>query len=136
MTWKFSVNFEITPRIIPTIRKLIAGTARTEGASETDAFTIEAAVNEVLSNAYLHAYAGNAGPLSVDVSYDGIRLQILVHDHGAPITNIPMIPKTSPPKGADHRGLYLVGQLMDEAEIIHPYRDGRGTAVRLVKYLR
>jgi len=30
----------------------------------------------------------------------------------------------------------MVGKLMDEAAIIHPATDGRGTAVRLVKNLR
>ncbi len=136
MPWKFAFHFDADPNTIPIIRKLIATTARLEGASETDAFTIEASVNEVLSNAFRHAYGGRAGPVGVDLAYDGVRLQILVSDDGPPIPIAPTIPEALPPRSTGSRGLYLVGQLMDEAEILCPHRDGRGTAVRLVKYLR
>ncbi len=114
----------------------MSAAARLEGASETDAFTIEASLNEVLSNCYRHAYGERAGPVGIDLAYDGIRLQVLVHDDGGPITDVPAIPKTLPAKGTGSRGLYLVSQLMDEVEIIHPHRGGQGTAVRMIKYLR
>ena len=136
MAWKFTLEFDVEPVANRLMRKLVVGAAQVEGASDTEAYAIEASLGEVFSNAFRHAYRGQPGPLGVDVAYDGVRLSIVVHDHGAPITDVPAIPTTRPPRGQGSRGLFLVGQLMDEAEILHPYREGRGTAVRMVKYLR
>jgi anti-sigma regulatory factor (Ser/Thr protein kinase) len=136
MPWKFALQFDVDPAANRLVRKVVVGAAQVEGASETEAYAIEASLGEVFSNAFRHAYHWQPGPLGVEVAYDGVRLNILVHDHGAPITDVPVIPTTRPPRGQGSRGLFLVGQLMDEAEVVHPYRDGRGTAVRMIKYLR
>ena len=63
-------------------------------------------------------------------------MEISIHDYGAVLTEVPMIPRAQPVRVSDGMGLYMVGRLMDEAEILHPARDGRGTAARLVKNLR
>ena len=60
-------------------------------------------------------------------------MEISIHDYGAVLTEVPMIPRAQPVRVSDGMGLYMVGRLMDEAEILHPARDGRGTALGMVE---
>jgi len=117
---------------------MIAYLAQREGASRAIQEDLMVAVGEALTNASRHAYGGIPGPLEIEVSVDDESMRLLIHDHGAPLTNIPPIPPARPAStGQDGGlGLYLIGQLMDEAEIIHPYHRTYGTAIRLVKRLK
>jgi anti-sigma regulatory factor (Ser/Thr protein kinase) len=134
MAWRLTFCFNSDLTTIPVARRLVAYIARMEGGSEEVAQSVEVAVGEVLANAYHHAYKGGVGPLVLELSCDGARLQILVHDDGAPVVDKPAIPRVLP-RGVGGRGLYIVGQLMDEAEVIHPRGESGGTAVRLTKDL-
>jgi anti-sigma regulatory factor (Ser/Thr protein kinase) len=131
MAWRLTFCFKSEVTTIPVARRLVAYIARMEGASEEVAQSVEVAVGEILANAYHHAYRGGVGPLELDISCDGPKLRILVHDDGAPVVDKPAIPRVLP-EGAGGRGLYIVGQLMDEAEVIHPRGESGGTAVRLM----
>jgi anti-sigma regulatory factor (Ser/Thr protein kinase) len=135
MAWELTLHFRSELATIPVVRRLLAHMARMEGGSEEVVQSVEVAMGEVLANAYRHAYREGVGPLQVEVSSDGERLRILVHDDGAPVVDKPAIPR-SLPQGTSGRGLYIVGRLMDEAEVIHPRRESGGTAVRLVKSLK
>ena len=134
MAWRLTFCFNSELTTIPVVRRLVAYIARMEGGSEEVVQSVEVAVGEVLANAYHHAYKGGAGPLELEISCDGAQLRILIHDDGAPVVDKPAIPRVLP-EGVSGRGLYIVGQLMDEAEVIHPRRAGGGTAVRLAKDL-
>jgi anti-sigma regulatory factor (Ser/Thr protein kinase) len=115
-------------------RKLVKDAVLLAGGSAADACDVEVAVGEVFANAHRHAYARGVGPLSVELSYAPPDLHVLIHDDGAPIVDRPTIPTTLP--AGSGWGLYLIGQLMDEAIVIHPHKGDRGTAVRMVKRLR
>jgi anti-sigma regulatory factor (Ser/Thr protein kinase) len=94
-------------------------------------------VGEALSNAFIHAYGRSVGPLEIDMAFDGSQFSVIVHDRGKPLTARLSIPKTIPAdKGQGGRGLYVIGQLMDEAEVLHPGPRGNGTAIRMVKRVR
>ena len=134
MAWRLTFCFNSELTTIPVARRLVAHIARMEGGSEEVVQSVEVAVGEVLANAYHHAYKGGVGPLELEISCDGARLRILIHDDGAPVVDKPAIPRVLP-EGASGRGLYIVGQLMDEAEVIHPRGENGGTAVRLTKDL-
>ncbi|HLJ61451.1 MAG TPA: ATP-binding protein [bacterium] len=131
--WKF--EFELEPSTIANVRRQIGQIIENEGGAPEVEAEIEVAVGEILLNASHHAYHGRSGPLQIEVSLDHGRLEILIHDHGAPLTTPPTIPRSRPIRVSEGMGLYMVGRLMDEAEIIHPAKDARGTAVRLVKNL-
>lgn len=119
-----------------TVRKLVNSAARLAGASESDAYDLEVAVGEAVTNAYLHAYGGKTeGKIDVDLGYDGKDFLVSVHDGGKPVTDRITIPK-NPPEHGHGRGLFLIGQLMDEVNIVQPDREGRGVAVRMSKKIR
>jgi stage II sporulation protein AB (anti-sigma F factor) len=136
MSWKIAVHCDTDPVALRTVRKVVAHVARVEGATESTADSIEVATGEILTNAHNYAYPGTIGPLAVELSYDGDKLQIVVTNHGAPLTAVPQIPDSVPTTRRDGLGLYVVGKLMDEAEIVHPAGAGYGTAVRMAKHLR
>ncbi len=136
MTRRWKLEFELDPSTIARVRRMIGHVVEDEGGSPEVEGEVEVAVGEILLNAHRHAYHGRPGPLEIEISTDHNRLELLIHDHGAPITDVPTIPRTRPARVSEGLGLYMVGKLMDEAEIIHPAKDGRGTAVRLVKNLR
>ncbi|MGH2405629.1 MAG: ATP-binding protein [bacterium] len=136
MPWEVTFKFVTDPAVFHVIRKSISAAAVAEGISSDEAREIEVAVGEALTNAFIHAYKSSPGPLEVDLAFDGKQLTLLVHDHGKALTDRPAIPTSLPAVAGGGRGLYLIGQLMDEAEVLHPGPRGSGTAIRMVKRVR
>jgi anti-sigma regulatory factor (Ser/Thr protein kinase) len=58
----------------------------------------------------------------------------VIHDEGRAITYVPVVPTTPPERGLGGRGLYIVGQLMDDASIISD-SQGHGLLVELRRRL-
>ena len=133
--WQFTLRMSTTSQDLRMARRLVAAAAREAGANDAVAFDLEVAVGEALENAHVHAYGRRRGKLEVELQFDGTTLGIAVHDSGKPMATAMQIPTTLPPPGAG-RGLYLIGQLMDEAQLVHPDRRGRGTAVHMRKRIR
>src|SRR5688572_13282450 len=97
-------------------RRMIVAMAVASGVSERSAFELEVAVGEALANAHRHAYAGETGPLEIDMTVQRIPptklvWTISVHDHGAAVTP-PVVPETLPSHPAG-QGLYLIRGLVD-----------------------
>lgn len=137
MPWEVTLKFVTDPRVFHVIRRSVSAAAIAEGMPVDVAREVEIAVGETLSNAFIHAYGRSVGPLQIDLAFDGSDFSITVHDSGKPLTDRPSIPKTLPAdKGQGGRGLYVIGQLMDEAEVLHPGPRGNGTAIRMVKRVR
>jgi len=132
----WTLEFEVSPTTMPLARRLIGHVVEDEGGLPEVQGEVEVAVSEILLNAFRHAYLGRPGCLRIQISIDRDRLELLVQDDGPRLHTLPMIPSDRPLRVSEGMGLYMVGKLMDEAEIIHPARDGRGTTVRLVKNLR
>jgi anti-sigma regulatory factor (Ser/Thr protein kinase) len=130
-----ALHFDTDIRTMRAVRRFVHDLVLIQGGSEADASAVEIATGEVLNNAYEHAYAGQSGPLDMDLLYDEAKVELTIHNHGAPIRESPVIPNT-PPSGQRGRGLYLVGQLADQSEVIRHGNDHRGIGVRLGKYLR
>lgn len=136
--WEVTLKFVTDPAVFHIVRKSIAAAAIAEGMSREAASEIEVAVGESLSNAYIHAYGREAGPLKITLAFDGECVTILIHDDGKPLTDRPAIPSALPQRGNGRggRGLYIIGHLMDHAEVLHPGPRGKGTAIRMVKRIR
>lgn len=129
-----ALQFDTNAPTMRAVRKFVRDLVLSQGGSEEDASEVEIATGEVLNNAYEHAYAGQSGPLDIDLLYDEAKVELTIHNHGGPITGVPVIP-TTPPSGRRGRGLYLVGQLTDQAEVIHSSNGHRGVSIRMAKYL-
>lgn len=136
MLWRFAFRFYSAPEELRIARRLVVAAASEAGADEDAISDLEVAVGETLANASVHAYGGRRrGRLELELGFDGTHLEIAVHDRGKPVATAMTIPTELPPPGMG-RGLYLIGQLMDEVRLVHPDRRGRGTAVHMRKRLR
>lgn len=135
MPWALTLRLVTGPQVLRIVRKVVSSAAVAEGASAADAFDVEVAVGEALANAHLHAYGGTGGPIKIQMEFDGLRLITTLSDRGEPVTEQPAVPQTLPAQGQG-RGLYLVGQLMEEVEVIPSKSRRRGIAIRMVKLLR
>jgi anti-sigma regulatory factor (Ser/Thr protein kinase) len=132
---RLSLRFDANPMTIRAARRFVADFVRTMGGSDETAIHLEVVTGEILTNSYEHAYQGETGPLQIDLSCDGIQVDMTVHDDGEPIIEPPKIPTVTPGLGSHRqRGLFIIGQLADKAEVLH--RDGaRGVGVHVVKFL-
>lgn len=107
---------------------------RLSGGSEEEAAELELAAGEALTNAYRHAYRNTHGPVRLELSHDDRKIQIDIHDEGDVVAGELKIPSTVLQAG-EHCGLFLIGQLTDHAEIVHPRNERGGTTVRMVKHV-
>jgi serine/threonine-protein kinase RsbW len=130
-----ALQFDTDAPTMRAVRKFVHDLVLSQGGSEEDASAVEIATGEVLNNAYEHVYAGRSGPLEIDLLYDEAKVELTIHNHGSPVTDVPVIP-TTPPSGRRGRGLYLVGRLTDESEVVHSSNGHRGVSIRMAKYLR
>jgi anti-sigma regulatory factor (Ser/Thr protein kinase) len=122
------------PAIFRAVRLFVGQFVTLAGGSDEDAAEVEMATGEVLTNAYCHAYRMRHGPLQVDLSSDGQKVDISVHDDGEVVDGGLCIPPTLAPDNV-HRGLYLVGKLIDYVDIVHPRNARGGTTIRMVKHV-
>jgi len=135
MSHTLTLRFDADLATFRAVRRFVADLVRVEGGSAEAADALELVTGELMNNAYEHAYAGQGGPLGLDIVYNSSEIELTIHNDGEPITDSPNIPSSLPP-GKRGRGLFLVGQLTDESRVIHPRSDDRGIAVRVVKRLR
>lgn len=133
MGWAIQLRLTAGPDELRVVRHVVGMLTREHGASENVADSVELAVGEALGNAYEHAYNNRPGALEIDVAGDDSRMEVAVHNHGEPVTQALTIPKNAP-TSTGHFGLFLIGQLMDGVQIVHPPNGQGGTSIRMVKY--
>lgn len=122
------------PATFGAVRRFAAQFVLLAGGSDEDAAEVELATGEVLTNAYCHAYRRRYGPLQLDLSHDGQKIEVSIHDEGDVVDGGLNIPSSLAP-GNEHRGLYLVGKLTDHVEVVHPRNARGGTTIRMVKHV-
>jgi anti-sigma regulatory factor (Ser/Thr protein kinase) len=132
--WHLTLRLLTSEEQIRAARKVAAMSVRAVHGSDEDAAAVELAVGEILTNARLHAYAGGVGPVELEIRVADQAVQIVIHDEGTAITSVPVVPTAPPERGLGGRGLYIVGQLMDEASVISD-SQGRGLLVELRRRL-
>jgi anti-sigma regulatory factor (Ser/Thr protein kinase) len=112
------------PSAVTLLRRRAAEFVSAAGASGEVTEAVALAVSEIVTNAVLHAYDGQArGDVRVGCHAEGERFVVEVADEGSGI----WLHQDSP--GLGH-GLAMVGALAHTLDIA-PGPDGRGTAVRM-----
>lgn len=120
------------------IRSFLATIAQKAGFDETAVMEIEIAVEEACVNAIKHAHKNDAAkPLHLRITIDHQKLTVVVKDQGQGFDpkqiekrNAWELLAKPQPRG---RGIPMMNMLMDEVDFA--FENGRGTQVRLVKYL-
>ncbi len=136
LAWSMDVRLDAYPGSLRVARKVAATAALTAGATRLAAFELETALGEALTNAFLHAYGGDPQRrIVVHFEFANDGLSITVRDGGPALQGVPNIPTDVSPDRDAGRGLFLMSKLMDEVEIVHPDRRGRGTAIKMTKRL-
>ncbi|HET6871230.1 MAG TPA: ATP-binding protein, partial [Solirubrobacteraceae bacterium] len=115
---------DATPSAVPELRRRVTEFVSAASGSREVMQAIALAVSETVTNAVVHAYAGQQpGPVRVSCHADGERFVAEVVDEGAGI----WLRHDSP--GIGH-GLAMVGAVADALSIA-PGPGGRGTAVTM-----
>jgi len=116
------------PENVPLVRQALAGLADELGIDQARASDMKIALTEACTNAVMHAYGDQVGPLEVVMETSDNRLQLAVRDRGHGMRPLPS-ESEGPPLGF---GLALIASLSDEFGIV----GGRhGTEVRIAFFL-
>ncbi len=72
-----------SPENVVLVRGMLSGVAEALALGETDVNDIRTAVTEACNNVVLHAYAGEVGPMEVEVELAEASIEVTVRDRGA-----------------------------------------------------
>ena len=137
MTDRVLLTFPAKPDYLLLARLTLSGLARELPLDDELLADLKLAVTEACGNAVRHAYSGAEGDVSVVFAVDDGRLLMTVEDHGDGIR--------APDSPADEEeelagplesgmGMAIIRAIVDELAV-EQGADGRGTVVRMVKYL-
>jgi anti-sigma regulatory factor (Ser/Thr protein kinase) len=119
------LNLPSTPENVVLVREMLSGVAEAIALAAVDLNDVRTAVTEACNNVALHAYAGEPGPLEIEVCITPGALTVLVRDHGRSIRRTP----TAEGAGGAGIGLHVIQTLSHNVE----FRDtpNGGTEVRM-----
>jgi serine/threonine-protein kinase RsbW len=137
VTDRVLLTFPAKPDYLLLARLTLSGLARELPLDDELLADLKLAVTEACGNAVRHAYSGAEGDVSVVFAVDDGRLLMTVEDHGDGIR--------APDSPADEEeelagplesgmGMAIIRAIVDELAV-EQGADGRGTVVRMVKYL-
>lgn len=108
---------------VAVVRAALAGVAESAGFDPELATSLRTAISEACNNVVVHAYAGELGPMFVDLNWMSDRVDVVVADRGTGIRRVS--------GAAEHMGLglALISALSDQAEFRSP--EAGGTEVRM-----
>jgi serine/threonine-protein kinase RsbW len=137
VTDRVVLTFPAKPDYLLLARLTLSGLARELPLDDELLADLKLAVTEACGNAVRHAYSGVEGDVSVAFAFDDNRLLMTVEDHGDGIRA-----PDSPADEADElvgplesgMGMPIIRAIVDELAV-EQGTDGRGTVVRMVKYL-
>jgi anti-sigma regulatory factor (Ser/Thr protein kinase) len=122
------------PEALGDARRQVSRALAHTGLGRNAVAEMEIAAGEVLSNTHLHAYPSGIGPVFIEVFCAIGLATVIVIDHGAATTTVP-VPEGQPSVADDGgRGLYLTGHLTDNVKV-RVSRVGHGLAVLIAKSL-
>jgi serine/threonine-protein kinase RsbW len=118
-------------------RLALSGIARELPIGDEVLADLKLALTEACGNAVRHAYADTDGDVSIVFTIDDEQLLMTVEDRGDGI-RVPdvLLDGDDPPAGPleSGMGMPIIRAIVDELAV-EPGPDGRGTLVRMVKYL-
>jgi serine/threonine-protein kinase RsbW len=119
-------------------RLALSGVVRHLRLEEEQLADLKLAVTEACGNAVRHAYEGEAGPVGLAFVVADDRLTMIVEDQGEGMDAAAVAAADDPPAAAapleSGMGMAIIRTIVDELDI-EPGADGRGTVVRMTKYL-
>jgi serine/threonine-protein kinase RsbW len=118
-------------------RLALSGIARELPVGDELLADLKLALTEACGNAVRHAYSDTEGDVSIVFAIDADRLSMTVDDHGDGI-RAPDVPLDDDPPSRpleSGMGMPIIRAIVDELAV-EPGPEGRGTRVRMVKYLR
>jgi serine/threonine-protein kinase RsbW len=129
------LRFPAKPDYLLLARLTLSGIARELPLGDEVLADLKLALTEACGNVVRHAYADGDGDVSVLFSIDDSRILMTVQDWGDGIRAPDAIEETTvegPLEGG--MGMSIIRAIVDELAV-EPGEDGRGTVVRMVKYL-
>jgi serine/threonine-protein kinase RsbW len=129
------LRFPAKPDYLLLARLALSGLARELPLGDELVADLKLALTEACGNAVRHAYGDADGDVSVVFVVDDSRLLMTVEDRGDGI-RAPDALELAPaePLVEGGMGISIIRAIVDELEV-EPGEDGRGTIVRMVKYL-
>jgi serine/threonine-protein kinase RsbW len=115
-------------------RLALAGLARAFPLEPEVLADLKLAVTEACGNAVRHAYANGEGDVMVAFSVGDGRLEMIVEDQGDGLTMSADDDWTMPEHLEGGMGMAIIREIVDELDVAEG-PDGRGTLVRMTKYL-
>ncbi len=129
------LTFPAKPDYLLLARLALAGLARAFPVEPEVLADLKLAVTEACGNAVRHAYANGAGPVTVAFTLSDEKLEMVVEDEGAGLEPSKVGDWTMPEDPEGGMGMAIIRSIVDELEV-EEGADGRGTVVRMTKYLR
>lgn len=114
-------------------RLALSGVGRNLPLEDEELADLKLAVTEACGNAVRHAYPSGEGPVGVALVLGQDRLVMIVEDQGAG-ADLPQADAPLPDSLETGMGMSIIRAIVDEFEV-EPGSDGRGTVVRMTKYL-
>jgi anti-anti-sigma factor len=118
MTDRFTLNISSRPENLSRLAEFIAEVAANIGLTDKEAYYIQMAVDEAVTNIIEHAYSGGEGPIEVIAERRGDDLIVTLRDQGNPFdpANIPEPALDAPLEEREPGGLglYFMRKLMDD----------------------
>lgn len=114
-------------------RLALSGAVRHLDLDENELADLKLAVTEACGNAVRHAYGADPGPVGVALVVDDDKLVMIVEDQGEGV-ELPVSDEPAPELPESGMGMSIIRTIVDELDV-EPGADGRGTVVRMTKYL-
>jgi serine/threonine-protein kinase RsbW len=127
------LSFPAKPDYLLLARLALSGVARTLPLDDEQLADLKLAVTEACGNAVRHAYSEESGPVGVVFLVSDDRLVMIVEDQGQGM-ELPATPEPAAAPLEGGMGMTIIGTIVDEL-VVEPGADGRGTVVRMTKYL-
>ena len=130
------LRFPAKPDYLLLARLALSGLARELTLGDEVLADLKLALTEACGNVVRHAYSDGGGDVSVVFTIDDSRVLMTVEDRGDGI-KAPDAPDVTPDDDGPIEGgmgMSIIRAIVDELEV-EQGPDGRGTVVRMVKYL-
>ena len=121
-------------------RLALSGLARSLPLGEEELADLKLAVTEACGNAVRHAYGAGGGSVEVAFVVGSDSLEMIVEDQGSgieseqPDSGIGNAEPDEPEPLEGGMGMSIIRAVVDDVDV-HDGSDGRGTVVRMTKYL-
>jgi serine/threonine-protein kinase RsbW len=112
-------------------RLALAGIARSLPLDQEELADLKLAVTEACGNAVRHAYGADGGSVEVVFVVGSDSLEMVVEDQGSGIDEAD---EEEPEPLEGGMGMSIIRAVMDDVDV-RDGKDGRGTVVRMTKYL-